>query len=254
MDTAKTSIDAESIDLLIAVDSSDINRLALSDGDIQKVKNILVIDHHKSSNKYGKVNIVDETCPATCQIIYEFIKYLKIDIDLDIATYLYSGILTDTGSFNYSTTNERTLYIVSKLVGLGINFSYICKKLNDTIKESKLRLIAKAIDNMEVFENGKIRYTYIDYDTISKLGVDEEDAEGMTNYLRMVEGTEVSVYVRGKSNGTNKVSLRSGDKVDVSTIAISFGGGGHKRAAGYTMPENIDISKQKLLEEIRKLL
>ena len=222
MKEAKSSIDEESIDLLIAVDSSDIKRLGLSEEDIKKVKNILVIDHHKRTKIYGKVNVIDETCPATCQLIYEFLIYLKVKIDLDIATYIYAGILTDTGSFNYASTNERTLAIVSKLVGIGIDFAYICKKLNDTVKEAKLKLIAATINNMEVYENGKIRYSYVDYDTICKLGVEEEDAEGMTNYLRMVQGTEVAVYVRGKSDGSNKVSLRSGDKVDVSAVAILF--------------------------------
>lgn len=254
MDIGKSSIEEDEIDLLIVVDSSDISRIAVSEQDLKKAKDIVMIDHHKKTNLYGKVNVIDETCPATCQLVYEFITYLKVKIDVDIATYLYAGILTDTGSFNYSTTNERTLAIVSKLLGLGIDFAYICKKLNDTIKESKLKLIATAINNMEVYEDGKIRYTYVDYDTLSKLGVDEEDAEGMTNYLRMVEGTEVAIYVRGKSNGTNKVSLRSGDKVDVSAIAILFGGGGHKRASGYTMPESIEISKKKLLDEIKRLI
>ncbi len=254
MDTAKTAIEEDSIDLLIAVDLNDIKRIPLSDEDIKKAKDIIIIDHHKRASFYGKANIIDETCPATCQLVYEFLTYLKIKIDIDIATYLYAGILTDTGSFNYSTTSERTLAIVSKLVGVGINFSYICKKLNDTITEPKLKLIATAINNMEVYEEGKIRYTYVDYETISKLGVDEEDAEGMTNYLRMVSGTEVAAYVRGKSDGTNKVSLRSGDKVDVSSIAVMFGGGGHKRASGYTMIESLDVSKQKLLNELKKLV
>lgn len=254
IDEVKASIIEEEIDLLITVDASDIRRLSLPHDDIKKAKNIVMIDHHKKVNPYGDVNVIDETMPATCQIIYELIEYLGIKIDIDIASYIYAGIISDTGSFNYSTTNERTLEIASKLVGLGINFSYICKKLNDTIKESKLKLIAIAIDNMEVFNEGKIRYTYIDYDTISGLGVDEEDAEGMTNYLRMVEGTEVAVYVRQKSDGSNKVSLRSGDTVDVSTVAILLGGGGHKRASGYTMTEDLPIAKQKLINELRKLI
>lgn len=254
IDEAKISIEEDEVDLIIAVDSSDIRRLALSEEDIKKAKNIIMIDHHKRANVYGVVNIIDETSPATCQIIYEFLKFLGVELDIDIGTYIYSGIITDTGSFNYSTTNPRTLEIASELIALGINFPYICKKLNDTIKESKLKLIAIAINNMEVYENGKIRYTYIDYDTISGLGVDEEDAEGMTNYLRMVEGTEVAVYVRQRSDGTNKVSLRSGDTVDVSTVAILFGGGGHKRASGYTMTEELEVAKQKLLDELRKLV
>ena len=251
---SKLKINEDSIDLLIALDSSDLSRICLSDEDIKKAKNIIMIDHHKRSNVYGDIQIINDSCPATCEIVYEFLNYMKIDIDLDIATYIYTGILTDTGSFNYASTTARTLEIVSKLLDIGINFSYICKKLNDTIKESKLKLIATAINNMEVYSGGKIRYTYVDYDTISKLKVEEEDAEGMTNYLRMVEGTEVAIYVRGKINGDNKVSLRAGEMVDVSEIAMIFGGGGHKRAAGYTMLEDIEISKAKLLIEIQKLL
>lgn len=250
---AKMKVDTE-CDLLIALDSSDINRLAIPEEDIKNIKNIIMIDHHKKSNVYGDINIIDENCPAASQIVYEFLKYMKIDIDKDIATYIYAGILTDTGSFNYSSTNERTLSIVSKLVGIGIDFPLICKKLNDTVKESKLKLIAKCINDMEVYENGKIRYTYVDYNTISNLGVDEEDAEGITNYLRMVEGTEVAIYIRGKSDGSNKVSLRSGNIVDVSKIAIKFGGGGHKRAAGYSIMGDINEGKELLLKEVRKVL
>ncbi|MEG1705107.1 MAG: bifunctional oligoribonuclease/PAP phosphatase NrnA [Clostridia bacterium] len=252
IEDAVTYIKEDNIDLLIAVDASDISRLSISQEDIKKVNKILAIDHHKRNNVYGDINVIDEICPATCQLMYEFLTYMKIKIDDEIATYLYSGILTDTGSFNYATTTKRTLEIVSKLVGLGIDFPFICKKLNDTIKESKLYLIAKTIENMETYENGKIRYSYVDYETINNLGVEEEEAEGMTNYLRMVEGTEVAIYVRGKSDGSNKVSLRSGDKVDVSKIAMLFGGGGHRRASGYTMKESVKISKEKLLNEIKK--
>ena len=130
----------------------------------------------------------------------------------------------------------------------------ICKRLNDTIKEAKLKLIAYTIDNMEVYYDGKFRYSYVSYEEIKRLGLDEEDAEGMTNYLRMVEGTEVAVAVRGKSDGTNKVSMRSGGKVDVSKIAILFGGGGHERASGYTMPKDLETSKKELLDVVGGML
>ena len=95
---------------------------------------------------------------------------------------------------------------------------------------------------------------YIDYDTIQKLGLDDEDSEGMTNYLRKVEGTEIAIYVRGREDGTNKVSMRSGGKIDVSKIAIQFGGGGHARAAGYTMYDDIEIEKKKLLDVVEVML
>ena len=120
--------------------------------------------------------------------------------------------------------------------------------------EAKLYLIAKTAERMEEYFDGQVRYSFIDYNTINELGLDEEDAEGMTNYLKMVEGTKVAIYVREKSNGTYKVSLRSDGSVDLSDIAMKFGGGGHKRAAGYTIIEKLDDAKKRLLETLEEAL
>lgn len=254
IDTAVSDIVDESYDLLIAVDSSSNDRLALSEVDYNKAKYVIMLDHHQESAPYGDFKFIDSTRPAASEIIYNFINYLNIEIDKNIATYIYTGIMTDTGSFNYESTKPSTLYIASKLVEVGIDFAYICKRLNDTIKEAKLKLIAKTIDNMEVFFDGKLRYSFVDYETIHKLGLNDEESEGMTNYLRKVEGTEVSVYVRQRADMSLKVSLRSGGNVDVSEIAIKFGGGGHKRAAGYQMVGIYEEEKQKLIDVIEEMV
>ncbi len=247
---ARKTVEEESYDLLVCVDSSNNDRLDISKEDYNKAKSILMIDHHKKVNPYGDVNCIVEDLPAASEIVYNLINYLDIKIDKDIGAYIYTGLMTDTGSFNYSSTRPSTLMATAKLVEIGVDFSYICDKLNHTLKEPKLKLIAKTIDNMEVYFNGKLRYSYVPYEDIVSLGVEEEDAEGMTNYLRMPEGTEVSVYIRGKSDGTKKVSMRSGGNVDVSEIAIHFGGGGHVRAAGYTITGDLETEKQKLIEII----
>ncbi|MDD3304141.1 MAG: bifunctional oligoribonuclease/PAP phosphatase NrnA [Clostridia bacterium] len=251
---AVESVEEECYDLLIAVDSSVKTRLAISEKDYNKAKQVIMLDHHKTSEPFGDFQYINSEIPAASQIIYDFLTEIGCEIDKTIATYLYAGIVTDTGSFNYSSTKPSTLLIAAKLLELNIDFSEICKKLNDTIKEAKLRLIALTIDNMEVYFDGKFRYSYVSYEDIKRLGLDEEDAEGMTNYLRMVEGTEIAVAVRGKSNGTNKVSMRSNGKVDVSKIAISFDGGGHARAAGYTMPKDLETSKKELLDAVGVML
>ena len=248
------AIENKEYDLLIALDSSDNTRLAISEQEYKLAKKVIMLDHHQISKPYGDFRYIDDTKSSASEIAYLFIKYLDIEIDKDMATLLYAGIMTDTGSFNYNNTSSDTHRIVADLIDYGAETVMVCKKLNDTIKESKLKLIAKAIDNMEVFYNGKMRYSYIPYDDIKNLGIDDEDAEGMTNYLRSVEGTEVAVYVRGKSDGTNKVSMRSGGNVDISKIAISFGGGGHPRAAGYTMKESEEIEKQKLIKVVGEML
>lgn len=247
-------IEENEYDLLICVDSSDKTRLDIEDKDFEKAKRVLMIDHHKKVNPYGDINCIDDELPAACELVYNLLLNIGVNITQEIAMYLYLGIMTDTGSFNYSSTKPSTLVIASKLIETGIDFSLICKKINDTMKESKLKLVAIAIENMEVYFDGKVRFTYVDSDTINGLGLDEEDAEGMVNYLKKVEGTEVAIYVRGKNDGTDKVSLRSNGLVDVSKVAIDFGGGGHARAAGYTFNKDFATSKKELIEYIGGML
>lgn len=248
------SIKEDSYDLLIALDSSDHTRLVISDDEYERAKKVIMLDHHQIARPYGDFRYINDNKSSASEIAYLFIKELGVEFDSNIATLLYTGIMTDTGSFNYSNTSSDTLRVTAELVDYGAKTVEVCKRLNDTIKESKLKLLAKSIDNMEVFYDGKVRYTYVDYLTINGLGIHDEDAEGMTNYLRSVEGTEVAVYVRGKSDGSIKVSMRSNGNVDISKIAISFGGGGHPRAAGYTMQDNIDVGKEKLIKAIGEML
>lgn len=247
-------IKEDKYDLLIALDASDHSRLAITDEEYEKADKTIMLDHHQIARPYGDFRYINDNKSSASEIAYLFIKELNVDIDENIATLLYTGIMTDTGSFNYSNTSSDTLRVTAELLDCGAKSVEVCKKLNDTIKESKLKLLAKSIDNMEVFYNGKVRYTYVDYKTISGLGIHDEDAEGMTNYLRSVENTEVAVYVRGKSDGSLKVSMRSNGKVDISKIAIAFGGGGHPRAAGYTMQDEIEIGKEKLIKAIGEML
>ena len=255
IEEAVENVSEEEYDLLIAVDSSKKDRLAITEEDYNKAKKVALIDHHVSNGDgFGDANFIDSSMPATCQIMYDFIKFMNFEITQEIATYLYTGLVTDSGTFSYSSTKPSTLKIASSLIETGIDFSDICRKLNHTMKEAKLKLIGIAINNMEVYYDGKVRYTYIDYNTISNLGLNDEDSEGMTNYLLMPEGTEVAIYVREKSDGSNKVSLRSRENIDVSKIAISFNGGGHARAAGYTMEDELDIGKNKVIDVVGVML
>lgn len=243
-------VNVDSYDLLICVDSSSKQRLAISEDDYNKAKKVVMIDHHIKDKPYADICVINSDLPAASELVFNFINQLNVEIDKDIATYIYMGLVTDTGSFNYASTKPSTLRAAAILMESGIEHSKICKLVNDTISESKLYLIKKAIENMEIYFGGKLRYTYISYEEMQSIRIDEEDAEGMTNYLRGVEGTEVAVYVREKSDGTLKVSMRSNEIVDISRIATALGGGGHKRAAGYTM----DIKNSTYEEEKKKLL
>ena len=249
------SIDVRSYDLLIALDSSDNTRLAIPKEDYDKAKKIIMLDHHQVTNPYGDFIHIDDSRSSASEIAYIFLQYITDNnIDKDMATMLYAGIMTDTGCFNYANTSSRTLRVVAELIDIGAEHLMVNKMLNDTIKEAKLRLVAKTIDNIESFYDNKLKYSYVPFEDIAALGIGDEDAEGMTNYLRSIEGTEFAVYVRGKSDGSIKVSMRSGGRVDVSKVAIEFGGGGHPRAAGYTMQDPYEIGKEKLIKAIGEMI
>lgn len=248
---AKKQIDEDEYDLLICMDSSDTERLNMSKEDYLKAKKVLVIDHHVKKMMDADVFILDKAAPATAQIVYDMLKENNLTIDKDIAACIYMGILTDTGSFNYQRTTGRTMRIAAEMLDLGIDFALICKKMNDTINENKLNLIMLGINNIEKYLGGKIRYTQVEKSDLDRLGVGLEDADGVTNYLRMIDGTKVAIYVRGLGDGAYKVSMRSDGEVDISEICVSYGGNGHVRAAGFVI-KNGELEKIKA--EILKIV
>ncbi len=248
---SKSYIEEDEIDLLICVDASAYERIAILPAETKKPKKTLVIDHHAViGDVKADVKIIDNESPATCEIIYEFLENQNIKITKDIAKYIYMGILTDTGSFNYKRTTPKTHRIVANLIETGIDFEHICIMINDTIKEGKLKLIGRAIENMQSFYNGKVRYAKVEWKDIDAFGLTEEEADGVTNNIRSVSGTEVAIYVRGLPNGDYKVSLRSKYNMNVSEVAASYDGGGHIKAAGFTIDEKVDEVMKEVIEVI----
>ena len=250
-----SNIKEDEIDLLVFLDAGNIERIAIAKEDIPKAKRTLCIDHHKSPGKYTDVAFVDDKAPATAELLFNIFEVMGIEMTVDMATNLYAAILTDTGSFKYASTRKETFIIGSKLIGMGINFSEIARELLDTWEESKLRLIGKYVNNLEKLLDGKIEYSLVTQKELKEINISDEDAEGMANYGLKVRESEVSIYVREKENGTFKLSMRSKTKVDLDEIAIKFGGGGHKRAAGCTFTkENFKENKEKLIELIKEQL
>jgi len=245
---AEEEVDKDAYDLCVVLDCSSIDRIAMLEGDFNKAKKKLVIDHHINSKIEADLMVVDSKSPATCQMVYEFLTSQNILIDKDIAKYIYMGIVTDTGSFNYQSTTSKTHKIVADLLDTGIDFAYICKMVNDTMKENRLKLIAYAINNIETYKNGKIKYVKISNEVLKSFNISDEDAEGIVNYLRCIEGVDIAIYARELDNGTYKVSMRSNGNVDVSNAAIRLGGGGHINAAGFSVSEEIDNVIDEIIE------
>ena len=238
----------EEYDLCIALDSSDVERLGVGKEWFKKIGNTIVIDHHITNQNFGDANYVNAVASSTCQNIIVILASLEVAINKDMATCIYSGMLTDTGGFRYNVQSE-TFEFAGMLLETGVDIAKIYRRLFDETTEARTRLLARALDRLEIIENGKIAFTYITQKDFDELHNEDGDQENIVNYGRNIEGVEVSIFIREK-DGKYKVSLRSNEYVDVSRIAAKYAGGGHIKAAGFELAVPLEQAKDTVVKEI----
>ena len=236
-------------DLFIIVDCSEFDRIDKAIEICKKSKKVLVIDHHEGGSIKTDLNIIHSDSPASCELVYEIIKRLKLPIDKEIATLLYAGLVTDTGRFLYSNISELTFYTAADLYKIGADFEMIYKNLYQNKEISKLQFENHLLNKVEF----KKPYALVGVSqkTCKDFGVQMGDSESVVNILRDLKGIEVACLVKEYGENEFKISLRSKDYLDVSKIARDNGGGGHIRASGFTI--NTD-SMDKALNIMRKIL
>ena len=246
------SFKAEECDLSIIVDSSDIGRV--EDIKDKFSKKTIAIDHHVTHIPFTKLYIVDSDSPAAGQVVFKLLKYMNIPISKEIAHNLYVSISSDTGSFKYSSTTSETHIIVSELINCGIDIGEISKKMFDTYSLSYVKMLSFALEKTELYADGKIAILSLDKSDFEKINIKENEASGIVTFPGKIEGVEVSSYIRSRDDEV-KVSLRSNTSFDVSKIALSFGGGGHVKAAGFFFKGiSVEEAKSKVLDVLIKNL
>ena len=255
MEKVKENSDIEKYDLAIALDCADGKILCGYEEYFEKAKKKIVIDHHGSNKMYGDLNFVNPGSPACCEVLITMFDYFEIEINKDIGTCLITGIITDTGGFNYNV-NPETFDFAAMLLRKGIKTSDVYARVLKTKTRANYELTRIANDRMEFLEDGKITFTYITNEDEEKVGAQMGDHEGLVEIGRDIEGVEVSIFLHGVSDKPNgfKISLRSKDYVNVSDVCIMFGGGGHIRAAGAFCLGTPEQIKEKIVAEIRKQL
>lgn len=254
-ESIKSDSDIKKYDLAISLDCADLKRLVGKEY-FENAKQTIVIDHHGSNMMYGDYNFVNPVAPACCQILIGMFQYFDIDIDKDLGTCILTGIITDTGGFRYSGVTPETFEFTADLLQKGVNVSEIYKRVLDTKTKANFELMKRTLNRMEFFENGKITFTYITNKDLEEVNAEIGDHEGLVEIGRDVEGVEVSVFIRQKDNDENtyKISMRSNEYVNVSDVCLMFGGGGHEKAAGAVMQGSIEQVKQKVINELKKVL
>lgn len=242
-------------DAIIVVDTGTWNQLgdcgpAMRERAVPKA----VIDHHQTQDDLGAVRYVDTASESCCRLVAEAIDALGVPIDEPTARYLFSGLSMDTGWFRHSNTSERSFELAARLTKAGASPEAIYEHLFEGSPLPRLRLLGRALERMQVVHGGRTALTEVRMSDYAELGAHPQDTEDLVQYTRSVAGVEVGLILIEQPRGGIKVSFRSRERVDVAKLAERFGGGGHMRAAGASLPGTIESARETVLAAVAEAL
>ena len=211
---------------------------------------LINIDHHVSGRNFGHINWIDSTVMATAELVYRLARLACVPVDRDIATCLYTALMTDTGSFMFEGTNEHTFTVARELVLAGADPAQCARPIYFGHSTAKMRLLGAALSNLH--REGPLSWIWVTQEQMQRVGAREEDCEGLVNYALSMADAQVSIFLRELPDGRCRVSLRSKGEVNVSTVAEHFGGGGHKCASGCALDGPLAVAISRVVERLRE--
>ncbi|MCI6498451.1 MAG: bifunctional oligoribonuclease/PAP phosphatase NrnA [Lachnospiraceae bacterium] len=239
-------------DLFIMLDSSSLDRLGEFTDMFNNAKETICIDHHISNEKYAMENIVFPKASSTCEVLYGLMDEDRIDNH--IAEALYMGIVHDSGAFKYSNTSAETMNIAGKLMKKGIPFTSIIDNTFYTKTYVQNQILGRALLESVLFFDEKCIFSVVTQKEMDFYNISYKDLDGIVEQLRITKGVECAIFMYETGEMEFKVSMRSNEIVDVSAIAIYFGGGGHIRAAGFNMKGTLYDVINNISEQLAKQL
>lgn len=231
-------------DISIAVDCSDIERFVMRKDKFLTGAFSICLDHHRTNNYFADLNYIDINAAATGEIVYDLLKTMNVDLDVEMAEAIYTAITTDTGNFQYTNTTKITHLITADLFDIGIDLEKISVEVYQNIRHEKLKIMNEVVNTLEILCNGKADIAYVTQKMLAKTGALMEETEGIIEILRNISGVEISAFLKENKPNEIKIGLRAKTYGDVSKIAQSFGGGGHRKAAGCTLNTSLEEAKQ----------
>ena len=234
-------------DLMITFDAGSFERLGSLEPNARAAKQLVVLDHHVSNDHFGSINLIDADAAASAVIVFDLLRRLDAHLDRDIATCLYTGIVTDTGRFQYKNTTPEVHRITAELLAAGAPHVEITQTIYNTHPVGYLRLAATALEKLQVRDDASLVWTWVTTDDLAHAQVGLEDIEALIDLVRTADVADVAVVLKQEPSGTYRVSMRSKGESDVGAVATRFGGGGHALAAGFT---SSDGNPHETIEQI----
>ena len=230
--------------VVVALDCANERRLGPENTLLEKAQLVVDIDHHHDNTRFGKVNLIVGHASSTGEILADVFHELGVVLTPEIAEALYIAVVTDTGRFQYANTTAKALRLAAELVEAGADVHRVFQGVYENVAFAKLKLVARALENAEVFEGGRVVVSHLEREDFDAAGAEEPYSEGIIDYLRAVEGAELAALIREPptANGpTHRISLRTTEAdLDVSAIARKSGGGGHRQAAGFSSEASVE--------------
>jgi phosphoesterase RecJ-like protein len=230
--------------VVLALDSATAARTQLDPELLAAAPLTIDVDHHHDNTGYGRINLIVPEASSTGEIVRDLLLELGVGLTPAIAEAIYVAVVTDTGRFQYTNTSPRALRLAAELVEAGVDVHRVFQGIYESVEFAKLKLLARALERAEIYEGGRLVISHLERTDFTDLGVGEEYAEGIIDYLRAVDGTDMAAVIREPPeppDAKRRVSLRaSHDELDVSAIARARGGGGHRQAAGFSSAESVE--------------
>ena len=248
--TPRQAVRAEAV---VAVDCADLARTGACQPLFERAAYTLCIDHHGTNTGFAQVNWIMES-GATGELIYQLLCAMDVAVDSEIASLLYVALASDTGNFAYSNTTSQSFRIAAALLETGMDLPEWNRRIFRTIPYRKALLQARTVQGCQLYENGRIAVAAMTLDDLASCGATEEDSEGLIDMLRDIETVEIAALARESADGAVRVSLRGKRRADVCRIAVQFGGGGHRLAAGCTLHVPVGDAARMILEAARQIL
>jgi bifunctional oligoribonuclease and PAP phosphatase NrnA len=235
-------------DLFVCFDAGSLDRLGSMIGHFRGAARTVVIDHHASNTRFGDVNLIDPQSPASAVLCRELLRRLGLPLDREIATCLYTGLVTDTGRFQYQATTPETHLLAAELLAAGVEQYEVSKTVFETNDIGYLRLIGDSLARITQVPEASLVWTSVTLADLAARGVDMDQTEGLIDLVRTDAASDVAAVLKEQPDGTHKVSLRSKGATDVGAIATHFGGGGHAFAAGFTSDDGQEATVAALVD------
>ena len=215
---------------------------------------VINIDHHPGNTAYGQLNWFDASAAACGEMVFDLVRELNVPLTRDIATHIYLAILTDTGSFHYSTLSPRTFDICRETLEAGVDPVLVARNVYDSNNIGRLKLFGALLNAMQIDPTARIAIMYFDHEMARRTGGTYEDTEGIINLPLTVKEIQAVVFFKQAEGDEYRVSMRSKGDIDIGAVAKEFGGGGHKNAAGCTVTGPIDALQKTFIEKIQRAI